>query len=86
MVNVALTFSMYSQVQSDTKLNALVERTKYLTPTDFSIPSKFHNQSPWPMAQQELQKINSYRAPYDKFLCISRSWEMVHHSGNAVGF
>jgi len=48
-----------------------------LTLTDFEIPIKFHSEAPWPLAQEELRRIDSYRAPYDKFLCISRCWEII---------
>lgn len=46
---------------------------------DFEIPWKFHSEAPWPLAQDELLKVNKYRAPYDKYLCISRAWEIVSH-------
>jgi len=50
-----------------------------LTLTDFEIPKKFHSESPWSLAQAELRNMNLYRAPYDKFLCISKCWEILSH-------
>jgi len=43
----------------------------------FQVPQKYHSEAPWLLAQLELQKINSYKSPYDKYLCISRCWEII---------
>jgi len=54
-----------------------VERRKVLEPADFEIPEKFHTEAPWPSAEAELRKINSYTAPHDKYLCISRCCDII---------
>ena len=43
------------------------------------IYSKFHSGAPWPLAQAELLKLNKFRAPYDKYMCISWAWEIIGH-------
>lgn len=47
---------------------------------EFSIPLKYHSGAPWPLAQAQLQKINSYRAPHDKFNCIAECWTLISDS------
>lgn len=48
--------------------------------SNFSIPQKYYGGAPWPLAQAHLQKINSYRAPHDKFLCIAECWNLISDS------
>lgn len=34
------------------------------------IPRLHHNQSPWPSAQEQINKLNAYRTPKDKVNCV----------------
>jgi hypothetical protein len=64
----------------DKNLRQKVDKWKgKLTVTDFEIPKKFHSEAPWPLAQAELKNMNAYRSAYDKFLCISKCWEIISH-------
>ena len=36
-----------------------------LRPEHLDIPSRFHNEATWVLAQKELHKINQYKAPRD---------------------
>ena len=60
---------------------------------DCQVPPKYHTEAPWPFAAAQIRliillflfffdrdlyrKINSYKSPYDKFVCISRCWEII---------
>jgi len=37
---------------------------------EIQINRKYRAQEPWPLAQDELQRINIYKAPVDKLHCI----------------
>ncbi|KAL1196306.1 Vacuolar protein sorting-associated protein 9A [Cardamine amara subsp. amara] len=43
---------------------------QFISPQHLDIQSTFQNQSSWLVAQKELQKINMYKAPHDKLMCI----------------
>jgi len=51
---------------------------------DFEIPTKYFSEAPWPLVQAELRKLNNYKAPYDKFQCISTAWEIVSNCVSLV--
>merc|ERR1711937_811239 len=42
----------------------------FIKPQHLDIPDKYCNESSWTLAQKELQKINTYKAPRDKLVCI----------------
>ena len=42
----------------------------FIKPEHLDIPDKYRNESSWTLAQKELQKINTYKAPRDKLVCI----------------
>jgi hypothetical protein len=44
---------------------------------DFDVAVKYHSDAPWPFACAELSKLSSFKSPYDKFLCISKTWEVI---------
>jgi len=44
---------------------------------EFDVAPKYHSEAPWYFALAELAKINSFKAPHDKFLCISKCWEII---------
>lgn len=48
-----------------------------LSLSDMDIAPKYHSGAPWPLVQAELRKIPSFKAPIDKFNCISVAWEVV---------
>ena len=42
----------------------------FLKPEHLDIPEKYRNEQSWTLAQKELRKINTYKAPRDKLVCI----------------
>lgn len=44
--------------------------SKFIKPAHLDIPDKYCNEQSWTLAQKELQKINTYKAPRDKLVCI----------------
>eukprot|EP01114_Cavostelium_apophysatum_P021752 TRINITY_DN7674_c0_g1_i1.p1 TRINITY_DN7674_c0_g1~~TRINITY_DN7674_c0_g1_i1.p1 ORF type:complete len:874 (+),score=154.87 TRINITY_DN7674_c0_g1_i1:85-2706(+) len=64
-------------IQLSEGLDKLRSRDVSLQLADFDISPKYRSESPWYFAQAELRKINSFKSPYDKFLCISRCWEVI---------
>jgi hypothetical protein len=44
---------------------------------DFEVSAKYHSEAPWPFAVAELKKIAAFKSPYDKFVCISKTWEII---------
>jgi len=74
-VMVAMHDCMFSVVQEDHVLKQ--KQQVYCSLDDFHLPAKYHSEAPWPFAQAELQKMTTYEAPHDKFLCISRCWEII---------
>ena len=67
----------------DQKLNEDLKKYPLIL-DDFQIPTKFHKEVPWPFAQAELKKMASYEAPHDKYLCISRAWEIISNTVSMV--
>lgn len=43
---------------------------QFVRPENLDIPPKFQNETSWLLAQKELQKINTYKAPRDKLVSI----------------
>ncbi|KAM4110241.1 hypothetical protein ACB094_03G179800 [Castanea mollissima] len=42
----------------------------FLKPEHLDIPAVLHNEASWLLAEKELQKINNFKAPREKLLCI----------------
>eukprot|EP01117_Protostelium_nocturnum_P004707 TRINITY_DN1706_c0_g1_i2.p1 TRINITY_DN1706_c0_g1~~TRINITY_DN1706_c0_g1_i2.p1 ORF type:complete len:926 (-),score=308.67 TRINITY_DN1706_c0_g1_i2:140-2917(-) len=68
---------LFVHVIEDYVLCSKIQACSGLSPEDFRIPTKLQTDAPWLYAQRELMKINCYVAPYDKFQCISNSWEIL---------
>mmetsp|Transcript_4038 Transcript_4038/g.14397 ORF Transcript_4038/g.14397 Transcript_4038/m.14397 type:complete len:389 (+) Transcript_4038:261-1427(+) len=50
---------------------------KYIRPEHLDIPAHFRNESSWLLAQNELRKMNSYKAPRDKLVCILNCCKVI---------
>ncbi|XP_047179224.1 vacuolar protein sorting-associated protein 9A-like [Vigna umbellata] len=66
---------VFASVPDDVKLDdqlsekmALIQQ--FVRPENLDIKPPFQNESSWLLAQKELQKINMYKAPRDKLVCI----------------
>lgn len=72
--------SVPEDVKADDQLHeqmALVQQ--FIRPENLDIKPKFQNETSWLLAQKELQKINMYKAPRDKLLCILRCCKVINN-------
>ncbi|CAH2053279.1 unnamed protein product [Thlaspi arvense] len=67
-------------VISDEKLfqkMSLVQQ--FISPENLDIQPTFQNETSWLLAQKELQKINMYKAPRDKLVCILNCCKVINN-------
>ncbi|CAH2073441.1 unnamed protein product [Thlaspi arvense] len=67
-------------VISDEKLfqkMSLVQQ--FISPESLDIQPTFQNETSWLLAQKELQKINMYKAPRDKLMCILSCCKVINN-------
>jgi len=50
----------------------------FIGPDHLDIPQKYRREKAWSMAQAELVKINNYKAPRDKLICILNCCKVVN--------
>lgn len=70
--------SLPDDVKLDDQLSekmALVQQ--FIRPENLDIKPVFQNESSWLLAQKELQKINMYKAPRDKLVCILNCCKVI---------
>ncbi|KAG5520303.1 hypothetical protein RHGRI_033017 [Rhododendron griersonianum] len=51
----------------------------FLRPEHLDIPEVFHNEASWLLAEKELQKINAFKAPREKLLCILNCCRVINN-------
>eukprot|EP00850_Spirogloea_muscicola_P020901 SM000230S07337 [mRNA] locus=s230:66536:71018:- [translate_table: standard] len=51
----------------------------FIKPEHLDIPPNFYNEAAWLLAQKELQKINIYKAPRDKLVCILNCCRVINN-------
>mmetsp|Transcript_16201 Transcript_16201/g.41387 ORF Transcript_16201/g.41387 Transcript_16201/m.41387 type:complete len:685 (+) Transcript_16201:495-2549(+) len=51
----------------------------FVKPEHLEIPNYFTNETQWGLAQKELHKINSYKAPRDKLVCILNCCRVINN-------
>lgn len=51
----------------------------FLKPEHLDIPEVFHNEASWLLAEKELQKINAFKAPREKLLCILSCCRVINN-------
>eukprot|EP00897_Mesotaenium_endlicherianum_P006351 jgi/Mesen1/5744/ME000291S04927 len=51
----------------------------FLRPQHLDIPAHFQNESSWLLAQKELQKMGSYKAPRDKLVCVLNACRVINN-------
>ncbi|MQL91890.1 hypothetical protein Taro_024502 [Colocasia esculenta] len=56
---------------------ALVQQ--FIRPENLDIKPIFRNETSWLLAQKELQKINMYKAPRDKLVCILNCCKVINN-------
>ncbi|KAM7258782.1 hypothetical protein ACFE04_014523 [Oxalis oulophora] len=52
---------------------------QFVQPENLDIKPTFQNESSWLLAQKELQKINMYKAPRDKLVCILNCCKVINN-------
>ncbi|KAL5558320.1 hypothetical protein UlMin_034531 [Ulmus minor] len=70
--------SLPDDVKHDDQLSekmALVQQ--FIRPENLDITPNFQNEGSWLLAQKELQKINIYKAPRDKLVCILNCCKVI---------
>ncbi|WJX83707.1 Vacuolar protein sorting-associated protein 9A [Trifolium repens] len=50
---------------------------QFIRPENLDIKPAFQNETSWLLAQKELQKINMYKAPRDKLICILNCCKVI---------
>eukprot|EP00029_Vermamoeba_vermiformis_P000714 TRINITY_DN10914_c0_g1_i1.p1 TRINITY_DN10914_c0_g1~~TRINITY_DN10914_c0_g1_i1.p1 ORF type:complete len:614 (+),score=87.86 TRINITY_DN10914_c0_g1_i1:92-1933(+) len=58
------------EIQKDKEFAKRLSRLQFLTPANFDIDPIHQNESKYQMAMNELRKMNAYKAPRDKLICI----------------
>ncbi|PPD93822.1 hypothetical protein GOBAR_DD09173 [Gossypium barbadense] len=72
--------SLPDDVKLDEQLSekmALVQQ--FVRPENLDIKPAFQNETSWLLAQKELQKINMYKAPRDKLVCILNCCKVINN-------
>ncbi|XP_043705042.1 vacuolar protein sorting-associated protein 9A-like isoform X2 [Telopea speciosissima] len=70
--------SLPEDVKCDEQLSekmALIQQ--FIRPENLDIKPTFQNETSWLLAQKELQKINMYKAPRDKLVCILNCCKVI---------
>ncbi|KAK7351152.1 hypothetical protein VNO77_10387 [Canavalia gladiata] len=70
--------SLPDDVKLDDELSekmALIQQ--FIRPENLDIKPAFQNETSWLLAQKELQKINMYKAPRDKLVCILNCCKVI---------
>ncbi|XP_026658314.2 vacuolar protein sorting-associated protein 9A isoform X1 [Phoenix dactylifera] len=52
---------------------------QFVRPENLDIKPNFQNETSWLLAQKELQKINMYKAPRDKLVCILNCCKVINN-------
>ncbi|KAK8538721.1 hypothetical protein V6N13_009096 [Hibiscus sabdariffa] len=72
--------SLPDDVKHDEQLSekmSLVQQ--FIRPENLDIKPTFQNETSWLLAQKELQKINMYKAPRDKLVCILNCCKIINN-------
>ncbi|XP_022773193.1 vacuolar protein sorting-associated protein 9A-like [Durio zibethinus] len=72
--------SLPDDVKQDEQLSekmSLVQQ--FVRPENLDIKPTFQNETSWLLAQKELQKINMYKAPRDKLVCILNCCKVINN-------
>ncbi|THU62954.1 hypothetical protein C4D60_Mb01t10590 [Musa balbisiana] len=52
---------------------------QFVRPENLDVKKAFQNETSWLLAQKELQKINMYKAPRDKLVCILNCCKVINN-------
>ncbi|KAI3895289.1 hypothetical protein MKX03_011022 [Papaver bracteatum] len=75
---------VFASLEEDVKFDeqlfekmALIQQ--FIRPESLDIKPAFQNETSWLLAQKELQKINMYKAPRDKLVCILNCCKVINN-------
>ncbi|KAL3641333.1 hypothetical protein CASFOL_016301 [Castilleja foliolosa] len=73
---------MFASTPEDVKADELLYEKisliqQFIRPENLDIKPVFQNEDSWLLAQKELQKINTYKAPRDKLVCILNCCKVI---------
>lgn len=72
--------SVPDDVEVDKQLSEKISLIQqFIRPENLDIKPAFQNETSWLLAQKELQKVNSYRAPRDKLVCILNCCKVINN-------
>ncbi|PKA59522.1 Vacuolar protein sorting-associated protein 9A [Apostasia shenzhenica] len=72
--------SLPEDVQRDEELfEKMALLQQFIRPENLDIKPQFQNETSWLLAQKELQKINMYKAPRDKLVCILNCCRVINN-------
>ncbi|ONK75223.1 uncharacterized protein A4U43_C03F14640 [Asparagus officinalis] len=72
--------SLPEDVLSDEELFEKISLLQqFIRPENLDIKPAFQNETSWLLAQKELQKINLYKAPRDKLICILNCCKVINN-------
>lgn len=65
--------------EQDEHLSALLAALRFVRPEHLDIPERVRKEGTYAMAMKELNKINSYKAPRDKLVCIMNCCYIINN-------
>ncbi|KAK1368976.1 Vacuolar protein sorting-associated protein 9A [Heracleum sosnowskyi] len=72
--------SVPEEVNEDNQLHQKVSLIQqFIRPQNLDIQPIYQNETSWLLAQKELQKINMYKAPRDKLVCILNCCKVINN-------
>ncbi|CAL1390362.1 unnamed protein product [Linum trigynum] len=72
--------SLPDDVKADEQLSEKMSLIQhFVRPENLDIKPPFQNETSWLLAQKELQKINMYKAPRDKLVCILNCCKIINN-------
>ncbi|XP_042513929.1 vacuolar protein sorting-associated protein 9A-like [Macadamia integrifolia] len=74
----------FASSQEDTKVDQeILEKIhllqKFVRPEHLDIPEALHNEASWLLAEKELQKMNAFKSPREKLLCILNCCKVINN-------
>jgi len=75
---------LVEDTRKDALLTGRMRALEFLRPEHLDIPQHYVNEAAWLLPQKELQKINQYKAPRDKLVCILNCCRVINNLLNVA--
>ncbi|KAJ3683497.1 hypothetical protein LUZ60_013724 [Juncus effusus] len=74
----------FASSQEDNKIDSdISEKIRllqyFINPNHLDVPRLLHNEASWLFAVKELQKINTYKAPREKLMCVMNCCQVINN-------